>query len=98
MLHQQQSLSQLQDKENYERVKVTVTVLSVGSPVLAGVKNKQEITVVDDTATALVQLWENDVCMMKQDHSFVLNGFFGERIFLQQITFQGPQRLIYSRN
>ena len=47
--------------------------------------------VADDTATALVQLWENDVGMMKQDRSYVLNGFFCERIFLQQISFQGPQ-------
>ena len=69
------TLSQLQATEKYERVKVTVKVLSVGSPVLAGVKNKQDIMVADDTATALVQLWENDVDMMKQDRSYVLNGF-----------------------
>ena len=33
------TLSQLQATENYKRVKATVKVLSVGSPVLAGVKN-----------------------------------------------------------
>ena len=33
------TLSQLQATENYKQVKVTVKVLSVGSPVLPGVKN-----------------------------------------------------------
>ena len=69
------TLSQLQETDVYERVDITVKVISVADPVAAGLKTRQDITIADSTGTGLLQLWENDVGTMNRDASYLLSGF-----------------------
>ena len=70
-------LSELESKEEYERVSVKVKVIATTDPVM------QEVLVADATSTAKCTLWEARVCSLKHGtcYQFYVREF-GSKKFL----------------
>lgn len=59
------TLDHLCDMEEYDKVNLKVKVVSIGSPQFVGSgKTKQEIVLADQTGTATLTLWEEDIDML----------------------------------
>ena len=59
----------------YERVTVDIKVICVSDPVTVAEKNKQDVTVADQSSSVTVTLWEDSVNSLKQHKSYRLNNF-----------------------
>ena len=68
-------LNQVDEIEVYTIISVDVKVASCGEPVTLGTRRKQEVKVVDTTAWAVVQLWEDNIGLLVEGHSYKLKQF-----------------------
>ena len=71
------TVQQVSTLTEYERVNAKVKVLVCEKPIVfASGKTKQEVTVGDESGTACVTLWEENVDKLKQGECYQLKGFF----------------------
>ena len=81
------TVQQVSTLTEYERVNAKVKVLVCEKPIVfASGKTKQEVTVGDESGTACVTLWEENVDKLKQGECYQLKGFvireYGGKKFL----------------
>lgn len=68
--------SKLPEMKVYDRVTVKVDVCFVSEIIIAGNYRKQDISIADATGTGSVSLCENDIGLLKQHTSNILEGFY----------------------
>lgn len=66
-------LDKLQTMKEYDKVNVQVKVIDINSPQLVGAgKTKQEVTIADQSGTATLTLWENDIDTLTLSNCYIL--------------------------
>ena len=67
-------LKELSDQDEYAKVTIKAKVIKANEPQKVGTgKIKQDVTIADSTATAMVTLWESDVHMLIQNKCYQMN-------------------------
>ena len=68
-------LSAIKDIPTHTIITAKVKVANCSTPVSRGTKQKQNVTIADQSGTSIVQLWEENIGKLEEQKSYILKAF-----------------------